>query len=125
MTKANDMIERDALKARAEKAEADLLEMAQKFDEGHANPALMARIIMKHIEDELRVKNLEAERDALWAALQDIAADFSRPERGLTDFGERQHYLHIACRLRDKARSAIKHSSAPGGSMGCVGNVKP
>ena len=113
MTKANDMIERDALKARAEKAEADLLAMAQKFDEGHANPALMARIIMKHIENELRVKNLEAERDALWASLQDIAADFSRPEKGLTDFGERQHYLHIACRRRDKARATLADNLTP------------
>lgn len=54
---------------------------------------------------------LEAERDALRAALQDIAQDFARPEKGQTDFGERQHYLHIACRLRDKARAILNHGA--------------
>lgn len=39
--------------------------------------------------------------------LHDLAKDFSKPDAGLTDFGERQHYLFLACRLRDKARTTL------------------
>lgn len=59
------------------------------------------------------IARLTAERDALRAALEGIAANFARPEKGLTDFGERQHYLHIACRLRDKARATLADNLTP------------
>lgn len=50
---------------------------------------------------------LEAKLAKAVEGLHDLAKDFSKPNAGLTDFGERQHYLFLACRLRDKARTTI------------------
>ena len=54
-----------------------------------------------------RCENLEAKLAKVMERLQDLAEDFDKPRAGLTDFGERQHYLYLACRLRDKARTTL------------------
>lgn len=61
------------LRAQAERIaeiEAEKLALAQKFDESHPDPALMARIILKSIDDELRSDDMDkqiasARNDAL------------------------------------------------------------
>lgn len=40
-------------------------------------------------------------------SFHDIAKDLDKPESGLTDFGEREHYRMAACKLRDKARTTL------------------
>ena len=54
-----------------------------------------------------RAKAAEAKLAVVVEALEFIALNFNKPDRGLTDFGERQHYLFVACRLRDKARTTL------------------
>lgn len=49
----------------------------------------------------------EAKLAKVVEGMQDLSEDFDKPSAGLTDFGERQHYLHLACRLRDKARTTL------------------
>ena len=39
--------------------------------------------------------------------LHDIAKEFDGPRSGLTDFGEREHYKWMACKLRDKASAVL------------------
>jgi len=52
-------------------------------------------------------EELEAKLAKAVEGLQDVAKEFSKPDAGLTDFGERQHYLFLTCKLRDKARTTI------------------
>lgn len=48
-----------ALRERAEAAERDRLLMAQKYDEEHPDPALMATIIMRNIENRFVIEDLQ------------------------------------------------------------------
>lgn len=61
-----------------------------------------------HHDDTLSA--LQEQNKALMDALKQIAKDLPKPDGGMTDFGERQHYLYVAARLRDRARAALEAS---------------
>jgi len=54
-----------------------------------------------------RIEELEAKLAKVAEGLHDLAKDFSKPSAGLTDFAECQHYMFLACRLRNKARATL------------------
>ena len=62
--------ERDALSVQLAEVEAEKLTLAQQFDKYHPDPALMARIILKGHEHEVRAEAVEA---ALATAQADAA----------------------------------------------------
>jgi len=66
---------------------------------------------MEWFEEQKKARNdANAAEAKLAKAVEDlefIALNFNKPNAGLSAFGERQHYLFVACRLRDKARSTI------------------
>jgi hypothetical protein len=107
--------EYDAMVKRAEKAEAQVLAIAQKFDEEHPDPALMARIIMKNVENGLRADEAEAERDAAYEdGQQDMQQRMSLrfgllckqlQEAGYTEFADRaQTMFDSTCRVEIKEK---------------------
>lgn len=60
-------------------------------------------------------KDANAAEAKLAKAVEDlefIALNFNKPNAGLSAFGERQHYLFVACRLRDKARTTLAELSS-------------
>jgi len=74
----------EALQKRVKAADAEKLAIAQKFDEFHSDPALMARIIMTSIE---RDADNEALRAQLAAAQAQLASD---PDRSVYVANHRQ-----------------------------------
>jgi hypothetical protein len=81
------------------KAKGEEVENMVRLAEPMLSDALAAA--EKHIEE------LEAKLAKAVKALDAIARNFEEPCSGLTDFGERQHYLWLSCRLRDTARTTI------------------
>ena len=69
----------------------------------------MSEWYSKHTKKDLadRIEELEAKLAKAVEGLHDLAKDFSKPNAGLTDFAECQHYLFLACRLRNKARTTL------------------
>lgn len=96
-------VEIDIRTLRALAAAEELLSGAGICEIAARNPR-----VMEYMANwEGRAEAAEAREAKLREALRNIGATFPRLPSGLTDFGERHHYLHLACRLRDHARAAL------------------
>lgn len=54
------------------------------------------------------IGQLRAENAKLREALEKISEQYSRPQSGMTDFGESEHYKWNLIRCRDIAKKALK-----------------
>jgi len=76
-------------------------------DEGGDEVTLPLWVLELTTEAADRIEELEAKLAKVAEGLHDLAKDFSKPSAGLTDFAECQHYMFLACRLRNKARATL------------------
>lgn len=84
---------------------------ADRIEELETQLSEARQVGMEWFEEQKKARNdANAAEAKLAKAVEDlefIALNFNKPNAGLSAFGERQHYLFVACRLRDKARSTL------------------
>ena len=107
--------ENAALRERLEAAEAERLLMAQRFDEGHPDPALMAKIIMQNIESRFSIEDLRkaltesrAREAAAWDSVKSLEKAVSEVSRCGAQTGSQWSRLTIALL---KARAALNDAA--------------